>query len=205
MKGRDMGGQVAEILEKIRELERELEQEFENKRAELKCRFEKGRVWFDKEVTAEHRKLKRGLLQQIKGANLAYIATAPFIYSMIVPLLILDFSVWTYQTICFTAYRIPKVKRSDYFFMDRQKLAYLNLFEKFNCLYCGYANGLLTYAGEIAGRTEQYWCPIKHAQKIGSPHSRYNRFLEFGDADGYKKEKETWKASTDFEDLKKKG
>lgn len=198
-----MSGKIAEILEKIGELERELEAEFEKKRSELQYWLEKRKVHFDPHVVAEHRKLKRSLLDQIKKASFTYIITAPFIYSMIVPLVILDLFVWTYQAVCFTAYRIPKVRRSDYIFMDRQKLAYLNLFEKFNCLYCGYANGLLAYAGEIAGRTEQYWCPIKHAHKIASPHSRYNRFLEFGDAEGYEKEKETWKASTDFEDLKK--
>lgn len=103
--------------------------------------------------------------------------------------------------ICFTAYGIPKVNRSDYFFADRQKLAYLNLFEKVNCLYCGYANDLMAYAGEIAGRTEQYWCPIKHAGKALSPHSRYNRFFEYGDSDGFRKD--AGKVSTDFEDLKK--
>jgi hypothetical protein len=43
---------------------------------------------------------------------------------------------------------------------DRRKLAYLNAIEKLNC---DYANGILTYAREIASRTEQFWCPIKHA------------------------------------------
>ena len=80
--------------------------------------------------------------------------------------------------------------------------SYLNLFEKFNYLYCGYAGGLLAYASEIAGRTEQYWCPIKYARKTASPHSRYNRFIEYGDAEGYKKELE--KVSLDFEDLKER-
>jgi len=45
-----------------------------------------------------------------------------------------------------------------------------------------YANGLLAYATEIAARTEQYFCPIKHARKILGVHDRYARFLGYGDA-----------------------
>jgi len=41
----------------------------------------------------------------------------------------------------------------------------------------------LNYAREITARTEQYFCPIKHAQKILSTHSRYDHFLDYGDAD----------------------
>jgi len=39
------------------------------------------------------------------------------------------------------------------------------------------------YTAEILARTEQYFCPIKHARKILGTHSRYNRFLDHGDAD----------------------
>ena len=41
-------------------------------------------------------------------------------------------------------------------------------------------------AAEIGSRTEQYWCPIKHALKISDPHRRYYDFLEFSDAEGYR-------------------
>lgn len=57
--------------------------------------------------------------------------------------------------------------------------------EKFNCIYCGYGNGLAAYAKEIIARTEQYWCPIKHATHVKDPHSRYHHFFEYGDAEGY--------------------
>jgi hypothetical protein len=38
---------------------------------------------------------------------------------------------------------------------------------------------------EILTRTEQYFCPIKHARKILGTHSRYKRFLAYGEADAY--------------------
>jgi hypothetical protein len=42
---------------------------------------------------------------------------------------------------------------------------------------------LLAYASEITARTEQYFCPIKHARKILGAHSRYKDFLDYGEAD----------------------
>jgi hypothetical protein len=33
------------------------------------------------------------------------------------------------------------------------------------------------YMAEILARTEQYFCPIKHARKSLGTHSRYKRFL----------------------------
>jgi hypothetical protein len=40
---------------------------------------------------------------------------------------------------------------------------------------------------EVAGRTEQYWCPIRHARRIRGAHPRYSEFVEYGDAEGYKR------------------
>ncbi|MHB8809084.1 MAG: hypothetical protein ACYC9M_03595 [Desulfobulbaceae bacterium] len=66
-------------------------------------------------------------------------------------------------------------------------------------MYCSYFNGLIAYVQEIAARTEQYWCPIKHARKTGIRHSRYQHFLEYGDAKAFKECIE--KIRRDFEDL----
>jgi hypothetical protein len=121
----------------------------------------------------------------IWNANLLVIVTAPAIYAMIVPLLLLDLFVTVYQAVCFPVYRIPKVRRADYFVFDRHHLAYLNVLEKLNCAYCSYANCLIAYVREIAARTEQYWCPIKHARRVIGSHARYASFDDFGDAESY--------------------
>ena len=63
----------------------------------------------------------------------------------------------------------------------------MNALEKLNCAYCSYANGLIAYVREIAGRTEQYWCPIKHARRVIGAHPGYAAFMDYGDADGYRK------------------
>jgi hypothetical protein len=103
-----------------------------------------------------------------------------------VPLLLLDLLVTLHQHACFRIYGISRVRRADYIALDRHRLSYLNGVEKLNCIYCGYGNGVIAYAREIASRTEQYWCPIKHARNVRSPHSRYSRFVAYGDAQGYR-------------------
>jgi hypothetical protein len=113
------------------------------------------------------------------------VVVAPVIYGLIVPLLFLDLGLTAYQAICFPVYRISKVRRSDYIVMDRWHLSYLNFMEKFNCAYCAYANGLLAYGTEIAARTEQYWCPVKHARKILGAPERVRGFLAYGDGENY--------------------
>lgn len=128
-----------------------------------------------------------GLVRYVLNAGLMHVITAPVIYSLIVPIVLLDIFVTVYQAVCFPVYGIQKVKRSDYLIFDRYHLAYLNLLEKINCAYCSYANGLLAYAREIAGRTDQYWCPIKHARHIIAAHEGYDRFAEFGDAKAFRK------------------
>ncbi len=99
----------------------------------------------------------------------------------------LDFWVTLYQSVCFPIYGIARMPRRRYFAIDRHKLAYLNGIEKLNCTFCSYANGLIAYVREVAARTEQYWCPIKHARTIPVPHSRYHLFFDYGDAERYRR------------------
>jgi hypothetical protein len=127
-------------------------------------------------------KVSHFLAQSSFGATV----TAPVIYSLIVPLILVDIWVGLYQSVYFRAYGIAKVRRADYIVFDRQHLACLNWIEAMNCLFCAYANGLVGYVRKISSRTEQYWCPIKHAVKVHNPHKRYHQFLEYGDADGYR-------------------
>jgi len=72
--------------------------------------------------------------------------------------------------------------------LDRYNLFYLGSVEKINCLYCEYFNGVLSYIREIAARTEQFWCPIKHSKLLKDKHSRYGKFFDYGDYLKYKKE-----------------
>jgi len=141
---------------------------------------------FSLETLHEHRLFKRPAWKQIRGTRLLDLKSVPVIYACVVAFLLLDLSVAIYKSICFPIYGIPKVRRSDYLVFDRGRLAYLNAIEKLGCIYCSYANGLLTYIAEIAAQTEQHFCPIKHAQPVLRPHSRYTHFVPYGDARPYR-------------------
>ena len=192
---------VEEVLSgRIKSLEKELASVLEEKEKAFQYHWAKGKARFSGAVLSEHRNHKHGLPSYLlQGRFLAYL-TAPIIYSGIVPFWILDLFLIIYQGICFPVYGIPKVKRADYFVFDRASLKYLNLLERFNCWFCSYGNGLFAYANEIAARTEQHWCPIKHAQRIRAPHSRYSHFFDYGDAKEYRTQVET--VRNDFVDVR---
>ena len=181
---------ISELLARIQHMESEIELEMKRKRAELQADFDETRVRFEREVLEQQRRFKTGVISYLLTANLLSVLTAPVIYALLFPILLLDLSVTIYQHICFRAYGIPRVKRGDYFVYDRTHLAYLNLIEKINCAYCSYGNGVMAYGREVVARTEQYWCPIKHARKIMAAHPYYTGFVDFGNAQSYKDELE---------------
>jgi hypothetical protein len=183
-----MTPQIAALIEKIHGLESELDAELAKRRADLRIGLEHGRVAFEAELLRRHRELRRKLLPYIAGANPLVVLSAPVIYSGIVAFLLLDLFVSIYQAICFPIYGIAKIRRADYLVFDRHHLAYLNALEKINCAYCSYANGLIAYTREIAARTEQYWCPIKHARRVIGSHTRYALFDDYGDGENYQKQ-----------------
>lgn len=183
-----MNPKIEDLLQGIRSMEAELEVQMALARAELHVRIEDGRIQFDKAVLKRHREMKTRLLRYIVGARPLIALTAPVIYVLIIPFALLDVFITIYQAVCFPVYGIPKVKRRDYLVFDRRYLAYLNVLEKLNCAYCSYVNGLIGYVREIGSRTEQFWCPIKHARKLVTAHPRYSGFAEFGDAQAYRDE-----------------
>lgn len=133
-----------------------------------------------------HRGLREDIPAMLAQASPGGIAAIPVIYSLIIPIALLDLWATVYQRLCFRAYGLPQIRRSDHLVLDRQKLAYLNAVEAFNCRYCSYANGVLSYVRAIAGVTEEYWCPIKHSKPVPDPHGRYAGFLPYGDAEAYR-------------------
>jgi hypothetical protein len=182
-----MASRTADLLERIAGLERELEGELTRRRARWRFRVDAGKVRFEREAHEVNRRLKQRLPAFLRESSPLAIVTAPVIYSLIVPVALLDLWVTLYQAVCFRAYGIARVRRSAYIVIDRHTLAYLNGVEKLNCVFCGYATGVFAYVREVSGRTEQYWCPIRHAKRIRAPHPHYREFVEYGDAEGYKR------------------
>ena len=195
-----MNDRLEMLLEKFRTLERELAMELQKKQEEFFYEIHKKKVRFQRGIKLEHKKLIINTIQYIRNARPLAILTVPVIWSCAIPALLMDVTITIYQAICFPVYGIPKVRRGDFIVLDRHNLSYLNIIEKMNCVYCGYFNGVVAYAREMAARTEQHWCPIKHARRVGAIHSRYKYFFDYGDGKRYRQEIET--ARRDFEDIK---
>jgi hypothetical protein len=180
-----MRTQINELLEKIRALESELEEQLAERRRSYGYRLEQGRLFITREARERQKALKVGLRRYLIDSGVLTILTAPFIYAVAIPILALDVVASLFQAVCFRVYGVSQVKRRDYVVFDRHRLPYLNLIQKVNCFYCSYANGVIAYVHEIASRTEQYWCPIKHANRVAGSHRRYDEFLEYGDVADY--------------------
>lgn len=180
-----MNERIHSILAQISALEDELHTAIAQQQTSIFFQIKGKRVEFERSVRHMHKRMKKGFFRWLVTNRPLNLITGPIIYSMIFPMLILDVCVSFYQMTCFPIYRIPKVKRSNYIVMDRQQLAYLNWIERFHCSYCAYGAGLIAYVTEIVGRTEQYFCPIKHARKVLGAHDHYLQFLEYGDATDY--------------------
>lgn len=176
---------IAKLIDQIRDLEEKVEAELTARRASMNYELYKKKAIFEKEVRDYHRKLRTGVLRFLSTSPFLTLLTTPVIYAMIVPIALLDICVTIYQQICFSAWGIRRVKRANYVVIDRQYLAYLNIIEKFNCVYCGYGNGVFAYAHEVSSRTEQYWCPIKHARRAKGQHGNTRDFLEYGDGEAW--------------------
>lgn len=174
--------QIDDLLARIHVLEGELEEEYRRTRDDWAERRDR----LAGDFLCQQRRYRVGVFRFLLRSRLLVALTAPLIYAGWIPFLLMDLFVSTYQAVCFPIYRIPKVRRRDYLVFDRADLPYLNAIEKLNCLYCSYGNGIAAYTRAVAARTEQYWCPIKHARRIREAHPRYPDFFDYGDAEAYR-------------------
>jgi hypothetical protein len=190
-----MNERISLILAQMAALEGDLRTAVQEQESKMSFQIKGKRVEFESSVKAAHRKLKKNFFRWLVTNRPQNLITGPIIYAMIFPLMMLDMCVSFYQWACFPIYGVTKVRRSDYIVFDRHHLGYLNFIEKFHCTYCEYGNGLMSYMAEILARTEEYFCPIKHAHKMLGTHAHYNRFLDYGDAADYEARLEEYRVA----------
>ena len=166
-----MSRYVDRIVATIHEAEEALSEDVRDQQKRWQYDLHRGRVWFDKEVRHAHKQLKQGIPSFLRHGSVLNLLTTPIIYSLSLPFVLLDVWVSLYQWICFPIYGIDRVARRRYFVIDRHRLGYLNAIEKANCMYCSYANGVVAYVREIAGRTEQDLVP--HQACTSGPRPSY--------------------------------
>jgi len=181
-----MTTRIDTLLARLRSLEEELQGELEARRREIEFAIEHRRIRFPPHVLDRQRLYKIGVWHYLRHSRLLVALTAPIVYSGLLAFALMDLFVTVYSRLCFPVYGITPVRRADYLVFDRADLPYLNAIEKFHCFYCSYGNGVAAYLREVAARTEQYWCPIKHARRLIAAHDRYPHFFEFGDAQTYR-------------------
>lgn len=164
-----MKSRITQLLQEIQERKAELFKEYEKLMQKYDFSFEKGKIKFSQKAQQYQDKFRipsyKYFTKYLSVQDYKHILSMPFIYGMIIPAVILDIFLFIYQQTAIRLYGIPLVKRSEYIVFDRKHLSYLNMIQKINCLYCSYVNGLFSYAVEVAGRTEKYWCPIKAARR----------------------------------------
>jgi hypothetical protein len=165
-----------------------LGEEMAQQEKDITYEIQNGYVRFEKEVLDKQKENMKNLLAWFRDIPLLHLLASPLVYAMVIPAILFDIILFVYQQVIFRIFKFKFIKRSDYILFDRQYLGYLNSIEKLNCLYCSYFNGLMQYASVIAGRTELYFCPIKHAKKVAYQHDYYDEFFRY--ADEYQKKLE---------------
>jgi hypothetical protein len=126
-----------------------------------------------------------GLWALVKRSRPINLITGPVIYSVILPLLLLDAFVSLYQFLCFPIYKIKPLRRSEFIVFDRQELKYLDWISKFHCTYCAYAVGLMGFVSAVIGATEAYFCPIKHHKNKSHGPARKYPYMAYEQADDF--------------------
>ncbi len=177
---------IKRIYESIDNLKNDLKNEYDRLQVKYDFLVKNRKIIFSKEIKSYQKsKLKENLFSYIFTADIKHLLSAPFIYSIIFPAVFLDLFLMIYQYAAFPLYGIPRVSRKEYFAYDRRFLKYLNSLQKINCLYCSYVNWLFLFAVEIWSRTEQYWCPIKHATSGFAEGKYFNHYADFWDPDEF--------------------
>ena len=107
--------------------------------------------------------------------------SALLITSMIIPLVFADVCCSIYHALYFRLHGIPLVPRSQYIVIDRHRLKKLNWIQRWTCVYCDYANGMVAWLKTVINTTEVYSCAIKHASAAkGQEHQKeYSEYAEY--------------------------
>lgn len=193
-----MQAHIREMIEEIETMKRKLGEEIVKEEANIAYEIKNGSIHFEEEMLERQKQHMMHLWAWFREIPFIQLLSAPVVYMMILPALVLDVMLFLYTNVVSRVFNIRFSKRSEYIVFDRQYLGYLNVVEKFNCLYCAYFNGVMQYASSIAGRTELYFCPIKHAKKIAYKHEFYDRFFSYGESDDYQKNLKALRKDTEI-------
>lgn len=96
---------------------------------------------------------------------------------MVFPLLIVDLFTSFYHAIYFRINGIPLIPRSRYIIIDCGRLMGLNWVQRWNCVYCDYANGLIAWTKAVINTPEAYNCATaRHQEEHQKEYFEYEKF-----------------------------
>src|SRR3989339_1684221 len=125
-----MNENIKEILEKISNLNKELSAKYAQLAEKYGFHFANKKVVFLEEFRKRNLKFRIPVWKYVFPRNFRHLLSMPFIYMMIVPVVILDIFVTVYQAFAFPLCHIPKARRSEFIIFDRRFLDYLNWIQK---------------------------------------------------------------------------
>ncbi len=105
-----MNEKIRELLIRISSLEDEVEVLLREQQNQALHYLEDGKIRIKREVDEAHKLLKKGVIRWLIDSRPRNIVSAPFIYTMIIPFVFLDFCLSIYQWICFPLCKIGNVK-----------------------------------------------------------------------------------------------
>ncbi len=185
-----MSDKIKSLIQDIEDLKDRLKEEIDLNESHIAYDIRQGRILFDDDRLKKQKQKVVHFFNYLREAPLLHVLSAPIVYAMLLPAIILDVMLFIYQQVIFRIYKFKFIKRSDYIVFDRQYLGYLNIIEKINCMYCSYFNGLINYTAAIAAKSEFYFCPIKHAKKVAYTHRHYYDYMAYGDDENYQEKLE---------------
>lgn len=98
-----MTNRVQELVSRIHALELELEKELKHHARNLASDFDNKRIRYEQEVIVQQKRFKMGLFKYLWTADLRSYLSAPFIYSLIFPLIILDIFIF-FLSVCLLSF-----------------------------------------------------------------------------------------------------
>ena len=194
-----MKSRIEKLFDDIKLKKQEISIEYEKLKEKYGFKIVWKKIVWNKWKVNELKKSRKSAWDTIFTAEIREILSFPFIWFMLIPIILLDICLFIYQNTAIRLYKIPLTKRSDCIIFDRWQLAYLNWILKLDCIYCSYVNWLFQYWVEIAWRTEKYWCPIKHARKKSWSHDWEEYFADYWNPEDFKK---TFCNLKEFEEIK---
>jgi hypothetical protein len=121
-----VGRTKEDLLKQISILENELQRVISEKEHEFRYTWSKRESPVRKGSPSSTCSVASRSVSYVLHSRTLVVLTSPLIYLMVIPFVLLDLLITTYQAACRPVDGVPRVARADYIILDRSQPAYLN-------------------------------------------------------------------------------